>query len=475
MKKFCFIAVIFILFAFSNSFALEIKWTLSKPHSEIVFLETMVGSANRAEGMHDFFINTPKFKEQKTQYLIAAFAKLIEDNWENVFVAKQNQESYGHYHAFLTEAIQSESLKDLDKRTKAIIKPDAYAELFRILREFEPIYEEVVWKPFYDQFKEQTDELKKIYFKNGEHLTKTIAKFYGYSIDPKEILWVGFYPIIQKKGPTQAESMGRSQSVGILIDEKDHVGRMGVILHEFGHYFYHERPAEMNMRMTHTFQLNSSAYSTFANVYFDEAVAAAVGNGWVVEKILGENKDKSWYNDEIIEGYARMIYPMVKTYLESEKVMDEAFYDNSIEQFGRAFPEIIERMDIAMMNIFLFSNKKTFSYNQIKPFLRKTFPNMIGINASSPINVKENVTIITDDPKTTRVFIFSPKDNPNVVKFFGRIVDLQAFQKKVSKMDGNAMRVYRTANQTPLILIQAKTIKDVEQMITRLKSKKIPR
>ncbi len=469
------IALIFFALIPSLGFATEIQWTSSEPHGLIVFLETMVDAKSRPEGMKKYFEVKDDFKQKKTKKLIEQFRLLTKNQWEGVFTKLPDGAGVrpDDYKKFLSAAIRSTSLKELENKTRIFLKPDGGKKLFKILRNFQPIYRKNVWDPFYSQFIQQTDEIKTIYSKGGNELLNTIGTFYGVTDHFPSTLWVGFYPIIQDSGPTKAENLNDVQSVGILIGEKDPIGRLGVVLHEFSHFFFNERPKIQKDEMNAAFQTNNP-YAKMAFQYFNETVATACGNGYVVEKINGVNNDPKWYNNEIIDKFSKAIYPMTKSYLESNQSMNKQFYTSVIDVFANTFPDILDQVSIAMGNVVVFMDTEAFLRPQIRSYIRSLF-DVYGMMISSPIDVSENIEALAEHPNDTRVFLLSSKSIQDAKSFFSKTKELSPYISKLDSLNSPSYRIFRTKNLVPVILIKAETFPEIEKILKQLKDAKIPK
>ena len=258
------------------------------------------------------------------------------------------------------------------------------------------------------------------------------------------------YPIPGKKGSTTATPHGNSLCIGVLTDETDYTGRNGVILHEMCHVLYDEQSKEFQKQLVSYFAENKSEYSKFANAYFDEALATALGNGWAYNNINGKIDEKEWYSDTYIEGFARGIYPLVENYLNESKQIDKVFIDKSIEIFGLKFPNANADYSILLNKLYLYYDNE--DENEITIPLRKYF-RLSNVNSSSPIlhpysieflneGMGNQLVIVNENQKNTLDKLKEIYPELSKINFENKPLNLSFFDKK-----GNAVIILIVNNK----------------------------
>ena len=106
----------------------------------------------------------------------------------------------------------------------------------------------------------------------------------------------------------------------------------------------------------------------------NEALATALGNGYVFEQLDGKIDTQDWYNKKYINLIAKQIYPLVTEYIIQKKSIDKNFIDNYIRIYEVNFPNWINEMDNIMSYRYVISeDQKDFtSINQMFRYRSRT-------------------------------------------------------------------------------------------------------
>jgi hypothetical protein len=113
-----------------------------------------------------------------------------------------------------------------------------------------------------------------------------------------------------------------------------------VIVHEFSHELYGSQPASLQRTLDAVFTETISRESVMAQGLINEGLATSLANGGILyERLTGAVKSTSWYNQPMIDRFARALYPLLTEYLKAGKTMDPALMRQSIERYRVAFKE----------------------------------------------------------------------------------------------------------------------------------------
>ncbi|WP_254050305.1 hypothetical protein [Myroides sp. N17-2] len=74
------------------------------------------------------------------------------------------------------------------------------------------------------------------------------------------------------------------------------------------HVLFNEQTPEFQQQIDQWFEENTYLYKQYAYNFFDEALATAIGNGWVHKNISGSLLTTDWYNNEYINEFAKELY-----------------------------------------------------------------------------------------------------------------------------------------------------------------------
>jgi len=457
------IALLFIListFAFSQDFFV---YKISKPYCVFNFMET----ATNGNGTSAYF---KKYIDDKTQDNLN-FKSLCENykkinlryNFKRFEFPDERRPSRSTFDLISISAVNSDNLNEFKEATIGILPLVEYQKLFKILFEAEKIYDAIIWNDYEKKIINQKNNL--IQFKNANvEIFNRFNTFYNSTWTNEIPFQIALYPIPGKKGSTTATPHGNSLCIGVLTDETDYIGRNGVILHEMCHVLYDEQSKEFQKQLVSYFAENKSAYSKFASMYFDEALATALGNGWTYKNMNGKIDEKEWYNDRFIEGFARGMYPLVEIYLKENKQIDKNFIDQSIEIFGLIFPNANADYSILLNKLYLYYDNEVES--EITIPLRKYFK-LSNVNSSSPIlhpysieflneGLGNQLVIINENQKNTLDKLKEVYPELSKINFENKPLNLSFFDKK-----GNAV----------IILIVNNTV-EFENLIEQMNKEK---
>ncbi|WET47430.1 hypothetical protein PYS58_12625 [Chryseobacterium indologenes] len=143
---------------------------------------------------------------------------------------------------------------------------------------------------------------------------------------------------------------------------KDYTGFFSVMLHETYHILNDEQSLAVKKDIAKFFKENPSKYSNYAYQLMNEALATALGNGYVYESLNGKTDSNDWYYSPYVNLMARKIYPTVKEYVAQKKPIDKNFVDTYIKIYEENFPEWINELDHIMTYRYILSeNRKDFS------------------------------------------------------------------------------------------------------------------
>lgn len=259
-------------------------------------------------------------------------------------------------------ALQADDLDDFLDRTRALMPVSAHARFAANMRALDPLHREHVWEPssgFLADAKLDLERARSAY--KMEELLQRISTFYGSDWPSSEPIIIGLIPIPGKReaAVSYAHSAGAYEFVEVL--EHDHTGaRFGVLIHELCHSLYEAQPPSLQLTQSQWFRASKTLSAYLAATEINEAVATAIGNGWVEADIQGQDVMKlPWYNDPVIDKFSKAIYPPIKAYLEQGKQWDKKLNDQMIEAFREAFPESFRSTMFVFQDIAIFEDTKS--------------------------------------------------------------------------------------------------------------------
>lgn len=173
-------------------------------------------------------------------------------------------------------------------------------------------------------------------------LLEALARFHqlpSESLHPVDVFLLGAPGPPQS--PTHAEIRGNRAFVESRIGESGSV-RLGVVAHEVAHYYY-SLTATARRDLTRRWFLESErAWTIPAYHLFNEALAAAFGNGLVEARLLTETQfaeyaalPESYYANIYVDAAAKATQPLLEEYFRTDRALDRAFVDRYIESVGK--------------------------------------------------------------------------------------------------------------------------------------------
>ncbi|PSK94374.1 hypothetical protein [Taibaiella chishuiensis] len=326
-------------------------------------------SGNYPETIYKEIFNKSKYHTAAYQQLIAQLDALnlyYEFSYPGYPVAQKL--SVGTTSIIQRNLIYSTSLNEFKKNTFGLIPAGDLFQFAGILEKFEPVYDSLVYLPNKDKFDRKFEALEAFvhkvplgqYFQNGIILYNAP---WDYSI-PIDIAVI---PSIDEDGFT-GTAFFNNIITEVPLNFNDNDALFSVLMHEIYHTLYNEQSLAFKNELNGYFYSNASPNSQYANLLLNEALATAMGNGYVFEQINGKPDPEPWYNVKYIAEMSRRMYPLVKQYLAAKKPMDKQFVDEYIRLYDQNF----SAWTTEPAHLFTYRNVLTGDENDFK-FLRKQY------------------------------------------------------------------------------------------------------
>lgn len=307
--------------------------------------------------------------------------------------------------------INSRSIQEFKSQAFGII-PNTELFLFsHILSEFEPVYDSLVYIPNKTEFEKQLAELK--YFVQKSNLSKFFQKgliFYDTQWDNSIPIDIAVIPSVSKGGFTAKAFLNNAISE-VPINFKENDVLFSVLMHEIYHNLYDGQSLELKLKIQTWFNNNASKNSQYAYLLLNEALATALGNGYVYEQLNGKTENADWYNVKYINLMAKQIYPIVKEYLKQNKPIDKNFVDHYIALYDSNFSHWTNELDNLFANLFV----TTDNANDINYF-NNNYRYSSFYKSQTPIN-HSSLELMKETPITKVIIVSSNnKSNLNLIK-----------------------------------------------------------
>ena len=272
-----------------------------------------------------------------------------------------------------------------------------------------------------------------------------------------------------RKSPTHAEIRGDRAFVETRIGESGTV-RMGVVAHEAAHYYYSLAPLRQRTRTREWFLTSERSWAIAAYHLFNEALAAAFGNGLVEARLLADSDftryvalPESFYADAYVDAAAKATQPLLDDYLRHGRALDRAFVDRYIEALGIALTPKMADIGFWLRSLSFTSTsskldplkniigqyivtgalfQETINGRCVEPCLLQRYPELSGI-----------IVTLNDDVSALSEFL------PDEVV---RTVSRDAF------LHQNSVFGFQRSPRSLLFVVSGRTVEDVSEGLQRL-------
>jgi hypothetical protein len=340
--------------AFSQS-RIGFQFKISKPYCVFNFLQAATNNNKTSQTLQQFIVERTsgdkEFVKLKNDFLQIR----LDYQYKRDQIPENRRHTRTTHDLFEIALVQSNSINEFRERVIGILPNSDLQELIRVMYAAEVYYDRLIWTDHELKLEKQRIALEKYTEQCSESFTK-INRFYNSCWLSEMPFTVAIYPIPGATGSSMATPHANSLCVGVLTDETDHVGRIGVVLHEMCHVLYDEQPAGFEHQIDQWFAESQSPYKSFAYNFFDEGLATALGNGWAYKSLSGELDPNPWYDNEYINGFGKALYPVVEEYIAANKQIDKAFVDKAIDLFASTFPNSLTDYGILLGRVAIYND-----------------------------------------------------------------------------------------------------------------------
>lgn len=465
MKKTVLLAVLCLLFqtAFTQNIGFQFK--ISKPYCIFNFLEASIYSHSTSRTLQQFIDEKTKGDKEFAQ-LATDFSRIQLDYQfrRDEFPANRRQ-MRSTYDLVDIALVNSSSIAEFRDKIVGILPNSELEKLITIMQSAEIYYDRIIWKDHEAKLNAQRTALEKYTTQCSESFTK-INRFYN-SRWIKEIPFVvALYPIPGSSGSSTATPHSNSLCIGVLTDETDHVGRIGVVLHEMCHVLYDEQPAEFEHQIDKWFEASQSPYKSFAYNFLDEGLATALGNGWASKYLSGELDPNPWYDNEYINGFGKALYPLVSEYIAANRQMDQEFVNKAIDLFGKTFPNSVTDYGILLNRVSIFNDADDGpAIDEVMNGIGKYFQ-LTNSHFSSPILDPTALEHLKTGNQTQLIIVDRNQE--------ATLKELKKLFPELSKMKMTANKIYAFFDQKkrPVIILIASDKTNLDMLLKEMQAKK---
>jgi hypothetical protein len=346
-KTICFLLIVFL-----------ISCSHQQKETQLSGVKTLFVHSEAASFLH--FIDTG-FKQPRTS---RSLRELIEKNKVTKFTENKNINSYLLLKSYLRKgynfdsvssrprgvfgedtmnmlAVTSKNMEEFEDNLSSILPYDGINAYFELKDEFYRSFKSIMWDPSLGRQERNLDNLEDIVQKtNFRDQLKLARKFYRSNYPRQLPLKVGLIPIPDAEINNKHTSALNLRDVQVVpyLSSKGAASSLDVIFHEFCHAFFEGQSLTIQKQMEDFYLNHKDGHALFVYRYINEALATAWGNGWYSEIKEGKLSEKPWYTVDYIDVLAKKYLPLIKSYTERGKLLDDAFMEETIEIAKAAFP-----------------------------------------------------------------------------------------------------------------------------------------
>ncbi|MHC4519981.1 MAG: hypothetical protein ACYTAS_15435, partial [Planctomycetota bacterium] len=230
-----------------------VKLQIDKPYCVLNFMETLRTRGYYGPTLYEHYRKS-KYNEDE------GLAKLVQDYASVKIAYRYHLDGYPKYRflakdkstsdVFFALSARAGSLTELRQMTAGIIAFADHQRLFDILEAAEPIYDELVWNPYYGKAQDRLKGLQEYAEKvNLSGMLGPIARFLNSSWSADIPLVVTFSIVPGEQIRLIPPPLGNVIRAGLLTESDDYSWYIGLIAHEFSHRAFAEQPLKQHQQI----------------------------------------------------------------------------------------------------------------------------------------------------------------------------------------------------------------------------------
>ncbi len=452
--------LLLVFFAISTfSFGQKVKFNIKYSEQLAVFVFMQHLSDNYRANVFKTAFQKSKYNTAQYQNILSKFDSLrIDYSYpfdEYPYDSKIPMQTRDLLKKYLLE---TNSLQKFKLRLLGLLPNKTITDLVEYISIFTPVYNEIIYNPNKQQFEKQLVEIAR--YAEEHHIQDFFEigiSFYNATWDNSIPFEIAFYPLPNSQSFT-AQAFYNNFISAIQTNLNDYSDLFSVMLHETFHIIYNEQSLELKNTIDSYFKESPSKNSNYARFLLNEALATALGNGYVYEKLNGKTDTNDWYYHKYIDQMARKMYPLVTRYIDQRKPIDKNFIDSYIRIYDQDFPNWVNELDNIMTYRYIISENPD-DFNAI----RRQF--WYCSNGSEDTQFSESSLEKMQNTPVTKLIIVS-KNNIEKLK----LVQQKFPALKNWKYNANADFSYKVLleDKSQLIILNQKKL-TLEQLMEKIK------
>lgn len=475
MKAYCIIliAVFITVTSFEqskNAYTVELQ--INKPYCLLNFMETLRTNGYFGPTLYDFY--------QKSKYNNDENLKKLVQQYKNLKITYEYHfDGYPKYRfmakdkttkdLFYILSSRSDNLEDFKQITVGIIPFDQHQQLFEVFDAAEPIYDELIWNRYYSVAQKRLKELKEYAQKiNLNEKFRPIANFLNSSWTSDIPVVVSFSIVPGEKVRLVPPPQGNTIYCGLLTESDDYSWYVGLITHEFSHKAFAEQPLTMHQQIEQWFAASKSPHRGMVNFMFNEALGGAIGHK-IMEDLLGHPQEFT-YAQSFMRDYDEAIYPLVVSYLNDAKSIDQNFINQSMRIYEETFPNALREYSYLFQAYYLVTDVEDSQGRNLPGLIMKNISSPLMYELETPIIDDKNIDALIAYDFTKLLVVY--KDHEKTIEYLkGKIGELDKFENLDTESD--FVLSFHDVQERPYVIISIHSFEKFEEVLKTLKSRKM--
>ncbi len=475
MKTYCIIliAVFITVTSFGqgkDTYTAELQ--INKPYCLLNFMETLRTNGYYGPTLYSFYQKSKYNNDENLKKLVQQYARLkiryayhFDSYPKYRFMARDKSTK----DLFYILSSRSESLEDFKQLTVGIIPFDQHQQLFEVFEAAEPIYDELIWNPYYSAAQKRLKELKEYAQEiNLNEKFQPIANFVNSSWTSDIPVVVSFSIVPGEKVRLVPPPQGNTIFCGLLTESDDYSWYVGLITHEFSHKAFAEQPLTMHQQIDQWFTASKSPHRCMVNFMFNEVLGGAIGHK-IKEDLLGYPHEFT-YGQSFMRQFDEAIYPMVVSYLNDAKSIDQHFINESLRIYEKTFPNALREYSYLFQAYYLITDADNSQARNLAGLIMKNISRPPMYESENPIIDDKNIdALIAYD--FTKLLVIT-KDHERTIEYLkGKIGDLDRFENL--DIESDFVLSFNDVQGKPYVIINIHSLEKFEEVLKTMKSLKM--
>lgn len=468
--------VMLLLFSCHSHASIRLEYRANRVHGLFKFVMAISGESRHPKGLLEHFKRSSYAADPLIQKQLAEFESVKASLFKKIEPKKLvpgRMSHLGVLAAVITQSMFAQNLNDFSQRILNLLPKEDHVVLVETLKKFEPIYDKLLWQ-------KSVAKLSKLESKLEQHGTKInlnaafhkVSIFYGAKWPAQTPFVVGLYPVPwlkDSKNSTNSQSLGSVVEHGALMGpkEKSAIDDLGVIFHEMAHSLYDAQSFETMSNQYGYFAQSLSKFCYQAYTWFNEALATAL-DAWITAKATGQGPPKGdWYSDPIIDGFAKVIFPLVTEYLAHDQTIDRSFVEKTIEHFEKRFPEAIYDLTSILNKVYVV-HEGSFLQEPAAMKILMQFFYVSSYDGNIPLDDPQSITAFSNPVGRPVVTIFSDREIAKIGQVAKQVPLVGEHLETLRTMKNRSYFTQLDSGARALIFIKVSSPQEYEEALKKL-------